>query len=135
MIFGMLQVLYEQIQDPEELPAVRKILDSMAKRWGNSEQKIFIAGAVLHPNIKLAAFNRSLPMFSYAGLRILFEGLYKRFFDRAPSQTKLVKEIRDYIEGSSDYAELLDSQARIIRDAALEAVSLQSSYMRRICVV
>lgn len=124
IIFGMLQALYWQVTDPDKLPAVCKILNSIDKRWGNSEQKLFVAGAILNPHIKLVPFRQSGPsMFSYAGLCILFDGLYWWFFNRAPSPMDLIREIREYIKGTGKNADLFSSQERILWEVAIQAVS------------
>lgn len=77
---------------------------SLETRWKKADQDIFIAAVILNPLYRLKAF-APLPALTRAGVTILIERLWQRFY---PGQTAndLLQELRDYLDDKGRYSGL-----------------------------
>ncbi|SJL01174.1 uncharacterized protein ARMOST_04492 [Armillaria ostoyae] len=75
------------------------LLSSIERRWGKSDQEVFIAAVVLNPFMKLTPFRLTsqTSFLTMAGLNDLFSRLYTRFFTDPLDSAELLGNIQDYM--------------------------------------
>ena len=76
--------------------ACSAILESLEKRWANSDQDVFVAAVILNPFFKHTPF-KPLPCFRPASIHGLFVTLWERFFPGEIAPLALHKNVLDYL--------------------------------------
>jgi hypothetical protein len=108
IIFGTLykeyMMLMDEGGDDEDEELIQAILDSLDKRWKNTDQDICIAAIFCNPLYKNLPFSKSYHL-SIAGIWTLFKRLWNRFYKSNPP-SQLFLELQDYIAGSGQYEHL-----------------------------
>ncbi|KAF8883953.1 hypothetical protein BD779DRAFT_1443490, partial [Infundibulicybe gibba] len=127
LIFGSLIAEYRRIiiEDGDEDSLIDAIITSIEKRWQKSDQDIFVAAVILHPGHKTAPFSK-IPYLTSASIWSLLSRLWERFFGGiVPS--KMFTEMRNYLDGQGDYANLADWATHIEREATERVSSMPFS--------
>lgn len=110
--------------------ACNAVLNSLEKRWANSDQDVLIAAVILNPFFKNTPFN-PLSRFQPGNIYNLLLILWNRFFPEKPSPPSLFKNVLDYLRGTGDFDGLgLCVNACLTMCAQNVIVSLVSSYLR-----
>jgi hypothetical protein len=104
MIFAFLYLRYSALSDPDDLPVRTAVLASIERRWGKTDQDVFVAGILLNPFHKARPF-RAAPFSTAAGLYNLIHRLWARFYYEQPP-SDLYVEFRAYIHGTGNFSML-----------------------------
>lgn len=121
-MFGLLVMRYNDLKsrEPDEAATCNAILNSLEKRWANSDQDVFIAAVLLNPVHKTAPFMKSIK-FTQAAIFALFSRLWTRFYSESIPH-EFFQEFNDYFEGSGQY-ESLKTYIRALQYMATEQAS------------
>ena len=125
IMFGFLTLTYpEMLQgatgDNELMITV--IMDSLERRWGKSDQEVFIAAVILNPMYKTRPFSRTR-RFTHAGIYLLLVKLWKHFYPGMDPPVELQGEMMNYLGGLGDY-EGMDAWVQATIQSSILNVSL-----------
>jgi hypothetical protein len=97
LTFGFLVMQYQAMTDVEDHAGCLAIIESVEKRWGKSDQEIFIAAVLLNPFYQSAPF-APLHFLNNAGIHALLNRLWLRFYSSQPPPD-FHTQINDYFRG------------------------------------
>jgi hypothetical protein len=101
--FGSLCMTYTGMKSHGGDPvSCQAIIDSIEKRWKNSDQVPFIAAIILNPLLKTGAF-RPHPSFTLASIHQSLRSLFTRFFP-GEGLPQLFTDISEYLEGRGAFS-------------------------------
>lgn len=93
---------------------VDAIINSIEKRWKNSDQVPFILSVILHPLHKMSPFSTTNPHLALMHVFAMVQRAWNRFFPKLPAEDlTLFNELQDYLLSRGLYASL-DGFARMI---------------------
>jgi hypothetical protein len=111
LTFGALTLEYTDLRDSNDgdQTACDAILNSLEKRWSNTDQDVFIAAVILNPFFKHRPFN-PIPHFQPATIYNSFLRLWVRFFPGEPApRVALYENVVDYMTESGAFSTLGDA--------------------------
>lgn len=112
LAFGYLVKRYRAMVAPEDLVGCAAILNSIEKRWLAADQRVFIATVIVNPFYRTTVFS-SRQRFTNAYIKHLLASLYSRFFG-TPAPDQFYIELREFLTGTNQYAELDVTCARCV---------------------
>lgn len=107
LTFGALTMEYKDLRDNRDGDEVacNAILNSLERRWANTDQDVFVAAVILNPFFKHTPF-KPLPRFQPANIYNLFVVLWNRFFPGQPAPVTLYGNVLDYLRERGDFVTL-----------------------------
>ncbi|KDQ53017.1 hypothetical protein JAAARDRAFT_137924, partial [Jaapia argillacea MUCL 33604] len=104
--------LYQLFSLPNMDPNVSKqVLESLEKRWSNTDQEIFILAVVLNPYLRNQCFHPNSPFRTEAQLWMVTKRAFVRFFSQEPD-LEFSLGFADYIHNCGDFSD----EAMLLRE-------------------
>lgn len=108
--FGFLYWHFDQLKEEQDATVRIAVLESLERRWLNSDQDIFIAAVILNPLYCCAPFSL-LPRFTKIGIQTFLGRVWRRLYQKTgddPLPAGFLKEIGDYLNDSGVYCSKKD---------------------------
>ncbi|KAF9037773.1 ribonuclease H-like domain-containing protein [Panaeolus papilionaceus] len=105
LTFAALYITYLSLSDAEDREVKASLLESIERRWDQSDQEVFIAAVIINPFLRTSPFKKDATLISTGAVYQLFSNLWKRFYNEDPPES-LYEETGDYLRGTGCFSTL-----------------------------